>query len=296
MTDSTPSYDGARVWFAAGTAHVRLAGEVPEGMLAGRLSVLSPGTERRQLAATVSGPARDAGYMSLGEGSEGWVLAPAPHGAAFAPSLTGGLAAPSGTSLPVAAVGRFQLMAALGLTHLPAATGVQDAVVVGSGPVALGCVLALRRHGAERTRVLTARRHAPIGRAPGVTCVSEVEPSSVTLVIDATGRPDKAAGLVAAGGALGILGTPDENSTLPALATHRGGWTIIGMHELGPAPDGAYQHTYTDAVSWLTEHLDPQLVASWCRRVPGHLAPRIFELLDQPGRPAEPVVLFEWAA
>lgn len=295
MTDSTPPYGGARVRFAAGTAHVRPAGPVPEGMLAGRLSVLSPGTERRQLAATVSGPARDAGYMSLGEAPEGWVLAPAPHGAAFAPSTTGALAAPRGTSLPVAAVGRFQLMAALGLHRLPAAD-VQDAVVVGSGPVALGCVLALRRQGADRIRVLTSRRHAPIGRAPGVTCVTQVEPASATLVVDGTGWPEKAAGLVAAGGTLGILGTPDENSTLPALAAHRGGWTIIGMHELAPAPDGAYQHAYADAVSWLTEQMDPQLVASWCRRVPGHLAPRIFELFNQPGRPAEPVVLFEWAA
>ncbi|MFE8018046.1 hypothetical protein ACFU3O_35565 [Streptomyces antibioticus] len=295
MADSTPSYDGPRVRFAAGTVQVRPAGPVPVGMLAGRLSVLSPGTERRHLAATVSGQARDAGYMSLGEGSEGWVLAPVPHGAAFAPSMAGALAVPRGTSLPVAAVGRFQLMAALGLARLPAAD-VPDAVVVGSGPVALGCVLALRRRGAERTQVLTARRHAPIGRAPGATCVSEVEPGSARLVIDATGRPEKAAGLVAAGGTLGILGTPDEDSTLPALAAHRGGWTIIGLHELAPAPDGAYQHAYTDAVSWLTEHLDPRLVASWCRRVPGHLAPQIFELLDRPGRPAEPVLMFEWAA
>ncbi|MFD4577417.1 hypothetical protein ACFWNK_34065 [Streptomyces sp. NPDC058417] len=296
MTDSA-SYDGARVRFAAGAAHVRPAVPVPEDMLAGRLSVLSPGTERRQLAATLSGPARDAGYMSLGK-SEGdaWVLAPAPHGAAFAADTAGALAVPHGTSLPVAAIGRFQLMAAMGLTRLPAGTDVQDAVVVGSGPVALGCMLALRRHGAERTRVLTARRYTPIGRAPGVNCVAEVEAGSATLVIDATGRPEKAADLVAAGGILGILGTPDENSVLSSLAAHRGGWTIIGMHELAPAPDGSYQRAYTDAVSWLTAYLDPQLVASWCRRVPGHFAPRIFELLDQPGRPAEPVVLFEWSA
>ncbi|MFI2204730.1 hypothetical protein ACH47Z_28860 [Streptomyces sp. NPDC020192] len=296
MTESIISYGGARVRFATGAAHLQAAGAVPEGMLAGRLSVLSPGTERRQMAATVHGLARDAGYMSLGEAPGGWVLAPAPHGAAFAPSTIGALAVPHRTSLPVAAVGRFQLMAAVGLNRLPAPTIVQDAVVVGSGPVALGCVLALRRHGAERIRVLTARRYAPIGRAPGVTCVTEVEPASATLVFDATGQPGRAAGLVAAGGTLGILGTPDENGALPALAAHRGGWTIIGMHELAPAPVGAYQQTYTDAVSWLTEHLDPELIASWCRRVPGHLAPRIFELLDQPGRPAEPVVLFEWAA
>lgn len=300
MTDPALLIAGARVRFAAGRAHPLPARPVPDGMLAGRFSVLSPGTERRQMAATVHGSAHDAGYMSLGAAAEDWVLAPTPHGAAFSPSIAGVLTIPRGTPLPIAAVGRFQLMAALGLDRLPAITGVRDAVVVGSGPVALGAALALRRRGAERIRVLTARHCPPIGRVPGVTCVPAAEATSelvAELVIDATGRPEQAAGLVAAGGALGILGTPDATSAIPALAAHRGGWTIVGMHELAPAPDGVYQRTYTDAVSWLAEHVDPQLTDVWCRRVPGQLAPRIFELLDQPSRrPAEPVVLFEWAA
>lgn len=346
-------HSGARVLFAGGRAHLHPGRPVPEGMLAGRYSVLSPGTERRHLAATMHGAARAAGYMTLGTsatpatptahrgastptGAEelvsGWVLAPAPHGAAFSPRTVGALTIPDGTPVAVAAIARFQLMAELGLDRLPAPVQGREAVVVGSGPVALGCALALRRRGADRIRVVTARRRPPIAQVPGVRC--EPMPATTTgtaagsasgLVIDATGRPERAARLVAAGGTLGLLGTPHQASTLPALAAHRAGWTVMGMHELAPAPSPAdntvadavgdtpgdipgedpgdtsadtpaavYQRTYTDAVSWLTELVDPRLTGLWCRQVPGRLAPQIFARLDQPDRPVEPVVLFEW--
>ncbi|MEV8544605.1 hypothetical protein [Streptomyces sp. NPDC051572] len=295
MTDSAASYDGARVRFAAGQAHLRPTRVVPDGMVMGRFSVLSPGTERRQMAATVSGPGRDAGYMALAELDTGWILAPTPHGAALAPSVPGALTVPEGAAMSVVALARFQLMAALGLDRVSSSAGT-DTVVVGSGPVALGCVLELHRRGAERIRVLTRRRHTPIGRAPYVATVTNVEPASADLVIDAAGRPDHAAELVAPGGTLGILGTPDETSTLSALAAHRGGWTVVGMHELAATTDDVYQNTYAGVAAWLADHLDVQLAELWCRRVPGHLAPRIFELLGTAARPVEPVVLFDWSA
>lgn len=246
----------------------------------------------------------------------GWVLAPVPHGAAFFPRAAGALTIPDGTPVAVAAIARFQLMAELGLDRLPAPLQGREAVVVGSGPVALGCALALRRRGADRIRVVTARRRPPIAQVPGVTC--EPMPATTTgtaagsvagLVIDATGRPERAARLVTAGGTLGLLGTPHQASALPALAAHREGWTVVGMHELASAPSPAddaggdasadtpavlYQRTYADAVSWLTELVDSRLTGLWCRRVPGRLAPQVFARLDQPDRPVEPVVLFEW--
>lgn len=331
--DETVEYSGVRVRFAGGRAHLHPARPVPDGMLAGRYSVLSPGTERRHLAATVHGSARAAGYMTLGTSAEpttptdprgtsaptgagepgvGWVLAPVPHGAAFSPHAAGTLTIPDGTPLAVAAIARFQLMAELGLDRLPAPIQGREVVVVGSGPVALGCALALRRRGADRIRVVTARPHPPIAHVPDVTCEPMPTTAATTtaeLVIDATGRPERAARLVAAGGTLGLLGTPHHASTLPALAAHRQGWTVVGMHELTPAPtpaddtpddtpsdtsDGLYQRTYTGAVSWLTELVDPQLTDLWCRQVSGHLAPQVFARLDQPDRPVEPIVLFEW--
>jgi threonine dehydrogenase-like Zn-dependent dehydrogenase len=189
-------------------------------------------------------------------------------------------------------------MAALGLARLPDGVDLEDTVVTGSGPVALGCVLELRRRGVRRVRVLTRRRDAAVGRAPGAECVSEVEveAAGAGLVVDAAGLPERAAGLVARGGVLGLLGTPEESGALPTLELHRGGWTAVGMHELAAFDPGRYRAAYTEVATWLNAWTDPELIASWCRTVPGDLAPRVFESLGRPGRPDEPIVVFSWEA
>lgn len=133
-------YTAARIRVGAGRARL-VARAVPDpGMVAGRFSVLSPGTERRHLAGTD----REAGYMTLGRAGEaaGWVLAPVPHGAAFDPACPGAVTAPLGMDPGMVALARFQQMACLGLDRVPS-EDLSDVVVVGSGPVALGCVLEL---------------------------------------------------------------------------------------------------------------------------------------------------------
>ncbi|MGP3691030.1 hypothetical protein ACTVZO_41255 [Streptomyces sp. IBSNAI002] len=284
-------YVGARIRVGEGRARLVPAAERGPGMLTGRFSVLSPGTERRHLA----GADREAGYMALGRTEEaaGWVLAPVPHGAAFDPACPGAVTAPAGMEARLVALARFQQMACLGLDRVPT-DDLSDVLVLGSGPVALGCVLELYRRGATRIRVVTTRRHAPIGRAPGVICVPSEGAGRGRLVIDAAGVPASAATLTAPGGFLGLLGTPAATDTLGALQVHRGGWTVVGMHELAPAAEGAYQDAFTTACRWLAGHLDPALAEVWCRTVPGGKAPELFALLDAPGRPAEPVLLLDW--
>jgi len=294
MSEEEPTarrYTGARIRVGAGRARL-VAGAVPgPGMLAGRFSVLSPGTERRHLA----GPDREAGYMTLGRVDEGagWVLAPVPHGAAFDPACPGAVSAPPGMEPGLVALARFQQMACLGLDRVPTAD-LSEVVVVGSGPVALGCVLELSRRGATSIRVVTARRHAPIGRAPGVVCVPPEGAGRGRLVIDAVGVPASAAAFTAPGGVLGLLGTPTADDTLDALQVHRSGLAVVGMHELAPTAEGVYQDAFTTVCRWLAEHLDPALATVWCRTVPGGNAPELFALLDAPGRPAEPVMLLDW--
>jgi threonine dehydrogenase-like Zn-dependent dehydrogenase len=292
------SAKGGRVHLAAGRAEILPAAKIPEGLAAGRFSVLSPGTERRHLTATVSGPPRQAGYMALAEDparSDGWMLAPVPHGAAFDPRHPSVLTTPQGTPLAVAALARFQQIAMLGLDRLPAATDLDDALVIGSGPVALGCVLELHRRGALSVRVLTSRSAAPIRDAPGVECVADIGPIGGSLVIDAVGSLRRAARLLAQGATLGLLGTPQSDDTLCSLAMHRGGWTVVGMHELAVLAPGRYQAAYSAAATWLTATLNPLLMSTWCRHVHGTHAPRIYELLGGPRRPIEPIIVFEWA-
>ncbi|MEU5661963.1 hypothetical protein [Streptomyces longwoodensis] len=294
MSEEKPAarrYTGARVHVGQGRARLAAAAVPRPGMVAGQFSVLSPGTERRHLA----GAGREAGYMTLGRADEaaGWVLAPVPHGAAFDPACPGAVTAPPGMDPGVVALARFQQMACLGLDRVPT-DDMSDVVVVGSGPVALGCVLELSRRGATSIRVVTARPHAAIRRAPGVICVPSKGAGRGRLVIDAAGVPASAAMLTAPGGILGLLGTPADGDALGALQVHRAGWSVVGMHELAPAAEGAYQTAFTTACRWLTGHLDPALATFWCRTVPGDKAPELFALLDAPGRPAEPVLLLDW--
>ncbi|WP_344258681.1 hypothetical protein [Streptomyces sodiiphilus] len=268
------------------------ASAVPEGWVAGRFSVLSPGTERRHLL----GPGRDAGYMSLGLVDDGrWLLAPVPHGAAFTPDCPGMVRAPDGAPVQVAAVARFIQIALLGLDRLPPGSVADEAVVIGSGPVAVGCALELLRRGVKRIVVVTGRRYPPIRSVPGVVCTNHLD-QQAGLVIDATGEPGRAVPLLAPGAVLGLLGTPENTASLPVLPLHRSGVTVVGMHELATSSPEAYQAAYTTAASWLDGRLTLRLVASWCRIVPGERAPEVYRLLNSPARPAEPFLLFDWGA
>lgn len=157
---------GARIRFEGGRARLMPGAVVPAGMVAGQFSVLSPGTEWRQLTGTVGGPARHAGYMSLGRAgdAEGWLLAPVPHGAAFAPGCDGAVTAPPGLPVETVALARFQQMACLGVQRLPVATDLDAAVVIGSGPVAWAVCWSCAGWGRGRCG---CSPHAELPRSPG---------------------------------------------------------------------------------------------------------------------------------
>ncbi|MFI1869386.1 hypothetical protein [Streptomyces jumonjinensis] len=293
-----PRYTGARVHLAHGRAHLRPRSMelLPDGWVRGEFSVLSPGTERRHLA----GPGRDAGYMNAsrapgdGGGPGGWVLAPVPHGAAFDPAAPGVLTAPSMAPVTALAAARFQHIARLGLDRLPPSADLDRPVVVGSGPVALGCALELHRRGADSVTVVTGRRYPPIGRAPYVILTRPEAARPAGLVIDTTGDVHRAFALAVPGGVLGLLGTPGPEAVLPARDVHRRGVVVVGMHELAPVPPGAYEAAFTGCAEWINRVVDPVLLAAWCRIVPGERAPEVYALLNAPGRPANPMILFDW--
>jgi threonine dehydrogenase-like Zn-dependent dehydrogenase len=269
-------------------------------MVRARFSVLSPGTERRHLADTAAGRPRDAGYMTIASDPavpDGYLLGPVPHGASFAPACPGTLQVPPGVPAELAALARFQQMAVLGLRRLPAGVPVTGAVVAGSGPVALGCALELRRRGAAVIRVLTSRLDPPIAAVPGVLCTSSTGTATASLVIDAAGDPGRALGCVMAGGGiLGLLGTPGTGCVLPAAVIHRSALQVIGMHELAGGTGGGYQDAYRTALDWLAGQGEALPRDRWCRTVPGDQAPAILAALGTAARLPEPVVIFTWDA
>ncbi|MER8233235.1 hypothetical protein [Streptomyces sp. NPDC094049] len=178
-------------------------------------------------------------------------------------------------TLPVTAlaVARFQHIACLALDRLPPAPDFDRPVVIGPGAVALGCVLEIRRRGADRVTVVPGRRHPPIGRAPYVTLTAPDAARTAELVVDTTGEPGRALALTAAGGVLGLLGAPGPGTALLVREVHRNGSVAVGMLELAPTLPGAYEAVFTRCGEWFTRTVDPGLLAAWCRTVPGEKPP-----------------------
>lgn len=286
---------GARVVFTAGTARLAPALPTPGGWEPALASVVSPGTELRQLAATISGPGRAAGYMTLARRGDGLQLAPVPHGAPVPPGTPRSLAVPAGTPAERAAIARFQLIAALGLAaHVPAIRAAARVLVTGSGPVATGCVLELRRLGARQVTIATRHPRPAAAGVPGTAVTSPPGPASA-VVIECTGNA--AAGLRATwpGGFLGLLGTPRDGGALPAAAVHRTGVAVAGMHELAGHDEARYQGTFTTVLEWAMTAVGGRQARSWCRRFPGEDAPRLYTRLQGTGRPPEPFLILDWS-
>lgn len=289
--------------------HVLLApAEVPPpGCLAARFSVISPGTERRRLKATTTGPTHPAGYMTIagpGKGDEPALIAPVPHGAWVEPDDLRALPIQPSAAVETVAVARFQLMAALGLRLLPPSISWADqpTAVVGSGPVAVGCVLQLLRLGATDIQLVTNRANPPVAEMPGVTAtrpdasrLSTGSGSRWPVVLDCVGHPERTWALVAPGGHLGLLGTPDDISTIPAVDLHRNGITAIGLHELATASTATRCRAFSEVLEWITMNIDPEMLRAWCLRVPGEQAIWLYQRLFDADRPSEPFLILEWS-
>jgi hypothetical protein len=123
MAAETPL--GARVFFSRGGVVEGEPVVPPPGHVAAAVSVISPGTELRSLAASRDGSARPAGSMCLsppvrlpGRDSAVCVLAPVPHGAPLPVDHPRALSVPAGIDVALAALARFQFIAALTPTEM----------------------------------------------------------------------------------------------------------------------------------------------------------------------------------
>jgi hypothetical protein len=247
---------------------------------------------------SAQGPNRPAGYMNIARrpGSDEIMLAPEPHGAWMPLDHPRALRAPAGTELPVAAVARFQLIAAVGMSHT-AFIPSEGALVAGSGPVALGCCLELMRRGTTDITLLTSRDDVPFARDLDIRLTQSAPEGSAACVIDTTGNIEPSLSAAAAGGVIGLLGTPESHCAVSALLLHRRGVAAIGMHELSNCNHAAYQNLYTAVLAWLATSVGGHLPARWCSRL------RANQILDHyrrlatggNGRDKQPVTIVEWS-
>lgn len=289
-------HGGARVRFEGGRVALVSAAMVPPDAAPSIASVVSPGTELRRMRATVGAEARDAGYMTIAQhpGTAQLLIVPAPHGSWIDPNHPRAVKAEPGTAMSAAAVARFQLIAALGLRRAALTAELDGAVVVGSGPVALGCCLELRRLGAHRLTVWSRRPAPLISALPGVELTCRFPRRGARLVLDATGRLGRAMRIAAPGATVGLLGTPAENHTIAADRVHRDGLIVVGMHELIEYDHATYQRTYTQVLRWLLFAIPPAAVASWCLRISGNDTESFYRRMSIGDRPEQPIVLLEW--
>lgn len=303
---SSGSGSGGRIVFHRGRVTLTPPAAPPPGWAPARYSVISPGTERRRLAATRSGPDHAAGYMTMsvtGNGSA--ALASVPHGSAVDPTDPHALMVDADVPVEAVAVARFQLMAALGLRRLPSSRlwADQSVAVVGSGPVAVGCVLELLRLGATSVQVLTTRSDPPVATLPGATVCPATPPDRPApeghrwpVVIDCVGRPEHALALAAPGGFLGLLGTPDDAVTLPAADVHRSGVIAVGMHELAGTDATARCLVFREILTWVGERIEREIPRSWCQRVPAEQAVGLYHRVFGQRRPPQPFLILDWSS
>lgn len=285
---------GARIQFTNGRAVLGQRTPTPPGWLAPLASIVSPGTELRHLAATCGYNQRFAGYMTIARRADELVVAAAPHGAAIPASDPGLLPVADAVGVDCLTAARFALIASAGLDLLPAGALSGEILLVGSGPVALGCALELRRRGAEHIRVLTGRLAPPVAQVPGVEIVRRAE--SAWCVIDAAGRLEAALSATCDGGVLGLLATPSPTAAVPALAAHRSGLSVVGMHELVGYDHQIYTQRLTAITTWLGSAISADHLHSWCRHVPEGQTAQLYELLAGPERPVEPFLILDWVA
>lgn len=285
---------GARIRFINGRAILGQRMPTPPGWLAPLASAVSPGTELRHLEATRYGTPRFAGYMTIAQRAGELVLAAAPHGAAIPEANAGLLVVSVNLGVERLTAARFALIASAGLDLLPSGALSGEILLVGSGPVALGCALELYRRGANQIRVLTHRSASAIAQVPGVEIVQRAQPA--WCVIDAAGRLNDAISATCDGGVLGLLATPSPSATVSALAAHRSGLSVVGMHELVGYDHQIYNQRLTAIATWLADAIPSEHLRSWCRRVPEDQAVQLYDLLPGPARPAEPFLILDWGA
>lgn len=288
---------GARLRFEDGHAVLKRPVEIPPRAAAALVSVVSPGTELRHMRSTISGPARNAGYMTIARHplNGTLLLAPVPHGSWIYPGHPRALVVETVATIEAVAVARFQLIAAIGLRKLEVPMSAVDPAVIGSGPVALGCCLELVRRGAKRVRVWTHRLRMPFAGLESVDVIRSVPKDGGDLVIDATGETDRALRATARGGTVGLLGTPDVGWKADAERIHRDALTVFGMHELAGYEHADYQRTYDGVLSWLVANIASTELQTWCLRVAPAQAEAFYMSLASPGeRPDQPVALLEW--
>lgn len=256
-------------------------------------SIVSIGTENRQLQKTKNGEPRFAGYMNLIDtGDGGYWIVPTPHGATSSDGMKNPRALAIDKKLPLHYViaSRFQLISAV--NPLPLRNHSGKVAVLGSGPVAFGCVLELMRNKVDNIHLVSKHPEYTHSFMPWVHSMSSGKKNLFDIVYDCTGDLSSALKIVKDGGAISVLGTPPEDSSFDLLAIHRRGITIFGMHELHP-PAKDYVMQFNQICTWISHTIKEDILSRMCTYWPGENAPELYKRIGNHQRFC-PFIMFQW--
>ncbi len=250
------------------------------------ISLLSRGTERRRSREQHVVDGR-FGYINIARSEDDFWIRPLPHGACG--TNEGALHCRS-RSLATVALARIQLVAASALyTSTGDLPRCSPALVVGSGPVALGAALELNRLGCPHVVVHTDGRATGLAlpTVEGIEIEAHVaEDRRFGLLIDAVCSPQSIALALAhceRNGTLGLLGTPEGRTSLDLYQVHRQNIKLLGLHELNSA-DNQRQALLQNIHQWLTAH-HAELAQTVCKIHPSTTFERNYPALLERSQP-----------
>ena len=219
-------------------------------------SLLSRGTERRRSRGHQRADGR-FGYINIARSAEDFWIRPLPHGVSG--SNEGALHCRA-QSVTTVALARIQLVAASAFHSRAGEVPIcAPALVVGSGPVALGAALELKRLGCHHVVVHTDDRAIGM-RLPAIEGIvieqRLAKDCTFGLLIDSVCTPQSLALTLnhcERNSTLGLLGTPEGTTTLDLYQVHRHNIKLLGLHELN-SEDSQRQHLLEHIHYWLTSH------------------------------------------
>ncbi|MFJ2466761.1 zinc-binding dehydrogenase [Pseudomonas sp. NPDC087615] len=217
-------------------------------------SIVSRGTERRRSCSQQGSDGR-FGYINIAQSAEQFWIRPLPHGV---PGPNEGALRCRSLSLATVALARIQLIAASAfLSRRKDLQHDTPALIVGSGAVALGAALELRRLGCPDVVISTNSYEAAIS-APtdtGISITQELTDEQMFgMVIDAVCNSQSvrlALKHCERNGTIGLLGSPYAPIPVDLYQVHRRNLNVLGLHELNSS-DSQRQSLLEEIHHWIT--------------------------------------------
>ncbi|MFB4356834.1 hypothetical protein RBJ15_11385 [Pantoea sp. BS_4] len=288
-------YEGL-IKFSKGSVFVSINGPCATKSLQPVASIVSIGTELRQLRMSKTCSDIFAGYMNIvSTDTKHFFLVPSPHGSSNEEAINDArvLKFPKDIPLYYIAAARFQLITAVNIKNMKMTFERNtNLLILGSGPVSVGAFFEAVRLEINNIFVQPELYKTLYSFFPQCQKLNDQVFNSFDVVFDCKGQPDESVKYVKDEGVIAIIGTPCKGMYVDALSIHRRGIKMYGFHELIPPPS-LYLRIFRFIVKWITNSVDSELLKSLTIYMPGYEAREVYHNLCRYPR-KYPFIIFKW--